>query len=175
MGQIIDREYAVFRGSSISCSLATTLASVVQGNTMFASLIAQHKVTQRLPPLSKVTQRPKFHLTRLRYPPGLPASLSSWTNTIIIRRTSFCAPPPPRIPTRTPFFLLPATFPSSLPSLTRPAEKKKHLALRPQKPFRLIRDGEVGGGGSGNLYLLPNRYTVTSRMTVSYTHLTLPT
>ena len=30
-----------------------------------------------------------------------------------------------------------------------PSEQKKHLALRPQKPLRLIRDGEVGGGGSG--------------------------
>ena len=25
----------------------------------------------------------------------------------------------------------------------------KHGALRPQKPLRLIRDGEVGGGGGG--------------------------
>ena len=32
-------------------------------------------------------------------------------------------------------------------------------ALRPQKPLRLIRDGEVGG--SGILYLTPTRYTVT--------------
>ena len=24
--------------------------------------------------------------------------------------------------------------------------ERKHLALRPQKPLRLIRDGEVGGG-----------------------------
>ena len=39
---------------------------------------------------------------------------------------------------------------------------RKHRALRPQKPFRLIRDGEVGG--SGVLYLTPTRYTVTTRM-----------
>ena len=41
---------------------------------------------------------------------------------------------------------------------------RKHWALRPQKPLRLIRDGEVGGGGSGILYLTPTRYTVTTRM-----------
>ena len=35
-------------------------------------------------------------------------------------------------------------------------------ALRPQKPLRLIRDGEVGG--SGIIYLTPTRYTVTTRM-----------
>ena len=39
---------------------------------------------------------------------------------------------------------------------------RKHWALRPQKPLRLIRDGEVGG--SGILYLTPTRYTVTTRM-----------
>ena len=38
----------------------------------------------------------------------------------------------------------------------------KQLALRPQKPLRLIRDGEIGG--SGILYLTPTRYTVTTRM-----------
>ena len=27
-------------------------------------------------------------------------------------------------------------------------EGRKHWALRPQKPLRLIRDGEVGGGGA---------------------------
>ena len=40
--------------------------------------------------------------------------------------------------------------------------ERKHLALRPQKPLRLIRDGEVGG--SGILHLTPTRYTVTTRM-----------
>ena len=40
--------------------------------------------------------------------------------------------------------------------------RRKHWALRPQKPLRLIRDGEVGG--SGFLYLTPTRYTVTTRM-----------
>ena len=39
---------------------------------------------------------------------------------------------------------------------------RKHGAFRPQKPLRLIRDGEVGG--SGILYLTPTRYTVTTRM-----------
>ena len=39
---------------------------------------------------------------------------------------------------------------------------RKHLALRPQKPLRLIRDGEVEG--SGILFLTPTRYTVTTRM-----------
>ena len=39
-----------------------------------------------------------------------------------------------------------------------------HGALRPQKPVRLIRDGEVGGGGSGILYITPTRYTVITRM-----------
>ena len=34
-------------------------------------------------------------------------------------------------------------------------------ALRPQKPLRLIRDGEVRG--SGILYLTPTRYTVITR------------
>ena len=43
------------------------------------------------------------------------------------------------------------------------SQRKKHSALRPQKPLRLIRDGEVGG--SGILYLTPTRYTVTTRMT----------
>ena len=38
---------------------------------------------------------------------------------------------------------------------------RKHGALRPQKPLRLIRDGEVGGGIS---YLTPTRYTVATRM-----------
>ena len=38
-------------------------------------------------------------------------------------------------------------------------KKKKN---RPQKPLRLIRDGEVGG--SGTLYLTPIRYTVTTTM-----------
>ena len=42
----------------------------------------------------------------------------------------------------------------------------KHGALRPQKPLKLIRDGEVGGSGLF-LYLTPTP--------VSYTHLTLPT
>ena len=37
-----------------------------------------------------------------------------------------------------------------------------HWALRPQKPLRLIRDGEVWG--SRILYLTPTRYTVTTRM-----------
>ena len=40
--------------------------------------------------------------------------------------------------------------------------QRKHGALRPQKPLRLIRDGEVGG--SGIIYLTPTRYTVTTRM-----------
>ena len=39
---------------------------------------------------------------------------------------------------------------------------RKHRALRPQKPFRLIRDGEVAG--SGILYVTPTRYTVTTRV-----------
>ena len=42
------------------------------------------------------------------------------------------------------------------------AKERKHWALRPQKPSRLIRDGEVGG--SGILYLTPTRYTVTTIM-----------
>ena len=42
--------------------------------------------------------------------------------------------------------------------------ERKHWALRPQKPLRLIRDGEVGG--SGIWYLTPTRYTVTTRMIV---------
>ena len=40
----------------------------------------------------------------------------------------------------------------------------KHWALRPQKPLRLIRDGEVGG--TGMLCLTPTHYTVTIRMTL---------
>ena len=51
---------------------------------------------------------------------------------------------------------------SSVPRLALPAQLRKHEALRPQKPLRLIRDGEVGG--SGILYLTPTRYTVTTRM-----------
>ena len=39
---------------------------------------------------------------------------------------------------------------------------RKHGAVRPQKPLRLIRDGEVGG--SGISYLTSTRYTVTTRM-----------
>ena len=41
-------------------------------------------------------------------------------------------------------------------------KERKLWALRPQKPLRLIRDGEVGG--SGIIYLTPTRYTVTTRM-----------
>ena len=41
--------------------------------------------------------------------------------------------------------------------------ERKHGALRPQKPLRLIRDGEVGG--LEILYLTPTRYTVTTGMT----------
>ena len=41
-------------------------------------------------------------------------------------------------------------------------EGRKHGAFRPQKPLRLIRDGEVGG--SGILYLTPTRSTVATRM-----------
>ena len=41
-------------------------------------------------------------------------------------------------------------------------KERKLWALRPQKPLRLIRDGEVGE--SGVLYLTPTRYTVTTRM-----------
>ena len=46
------------------------------------------------------------------------------------------------------------------------AEGRKRGAgvLRPQKPFRLIRDGEVGV--SGILSLTRTRYTVTTRMTL---------
>ena len=43
--------------------------------------------------------------------------------------------------------------------------KRKHEALRPQKPLRLIRDGE-GGGWSRILHLTPTRYTVTARITL---------
>ena len=32
----------------------------------------------------------------------------------------------------------------------RGRKERKHWALRPQKPLRLIRDGEVGGGGGRN-------------------------
>ena len=39
---------------------------------------------------------------------------------------------------------------------------RKHGALRPHKPLRLIRDGEVGE--SGMLYLTPTLYAVTTRM-----------
>ena len=40
----------------------------------------------------------------------------------------------------------------------RMIEGRKHGALRPQKPLRLIRDGEVrGGGGREILYLTPTR------------------
>ena len=46
---------------------------------------------------------------------------------------------------------------------TQEAESsKKHGALRPQEPSRLIRDGEVEG--SGFLCLTPTRYAVTTRM-----------
>ena len=41
--------------------------------------------------------------------------------------------------------------------------RRKHGALRPQKPVRLIRDGEVGGSRI-LLYLTSVRYTVTTRM-----------
>ena len=47
---------------------------------------------------------------------------------------------------------------------------KKHGALRPQKPSRLIRDGEDEGGGRGQefLYLTPTRYTVTNDSTLRW-------
>ena len=41
---------------------------------------------------------------------------------------------------------------------------RKHGALRPQKPLRLIRDGEVGGREF--LHLAPTRYTATTRKTL---------
>ena len=41
-------------------------------------------------------------------------------------------------------------------------KKRKLWALRPQKPLRLIRDGDIGG--SRILYLTSTRYTVTTRM-----------
>ena len=41
---------------------------------------------------------------------------------------------------------------------------KKHGALRPQKPLRLIRDGEVGGSGFKKKNLTPTCYSVTIRM-----------
>ena len=44
---------------------------------------------------------------------------------------------------------------------TPSGKERKHWALRPQKPVRLIRDGEVEG--LGILYLTPTRYTVTTR------------
>ena len=47
-------------------------------------------------------------------------------------------------------------------SLKKRKQGRKHGALRPQKPLRLIRDGEVGG--SGILYLTRTRYIVTTRM-----------
>ena len=45
---------------------------------------------------------------------------------------------------------------------------RKHGALRPQKPLRLIRDLAVGRGGGCQefLYLIPTRYAVTTRMTL---------
>ena len=49
-------------------------------------------------------------------------------------------------------------------SLERLGKARKHWASRPQKPLRLVRDGEVGG--SGISYLTPTRYTVTTRMIV---------
>ena len=47
-------------------------------------------------------------------------------------------------------------------AMSRNVVERKILALRPQKPLRLIRDVEAGG--SGILYLTPIRYTVTTRM-----------
>ena len=40
----------------------------------------------------------------------------------------------------------------------------KPRALHPQKPFKFVGDGEVGGPGIS--YLRPTRYAVTARMTV---------
>ena len=51
---------------------------------------------------------------------------------------------------------------STIGVLSRGALCRKHLALRPHKPLRLIRDGEVGG--SGISYLIPTRFTVTTGM-----------
>ena len=42
--------------------------------------------------------------------------------------------------------------------------ERKHGALRPQKPLRLIRHGKLGGREI--LYLTLTRYTVTTRMTL---------
>ena len=53
----------------------------------------------------------------------------------------------------------------SLESSTIKLVPRKHGALRPQKPLRLIRDGEVGGGREF-LYLTPTRYTITTRTTL---------
>ena len=50
------------------------------------------------------------------------------------------------------------------PKVLASEEERKHLALRPQKPVRLIRDGGVGG--SGILCLTPTRYNVTTIMSL---------
>ena len=52
--------------------------------------------------------------------------------------------------------------PSALPLGHTGSPTRKLWALRPQKPLRLIRDGEVGG--SGIIYLTPTRWTVTTRI-----------
>ena len=44
-----------------------------------------------------------------------------------------------------------------------PGDSGEHGALRPQKPSRLIRDGEVRGSG---IFISDTRYTVTTRMTL---------
>ena len=59
-------------------------------------------------------------------------------------------------------FCLPAKCLTARPLRLTGANERKHGALRPQKPLRLIRDGEVGG--SGILHLTPTPYTGTTRM-----------
>ena len=64
----------------------------------------------------------------------------------------------PKVP-----FLKPEISQSIASMLSLLAGKERKLwALRPQKPLRLIRDGEVGG--SGIIYLTPTRCTVTTRV-----------
>ena len=96
-----------------------------------------------------------------------------WSHAHCARYCGFCGQSPPPIMLRlylTSAYLF-STRKTSYPLLGSRMgvlcmERRKHGAVRPQTPVRLIRDGEVGGREF--LYLTPTGYTVTTKMTVHY-------
>ena len=103
-----------------------------------------------------------------------------WELSVSVESPATPTPTPPFHPTilphpkqPEPYTQRPRHFPFPLSGVSTPTptppsidswgrKERKLWALRPQKPLRLTRDGEVGG--SGIIYLTPTRCTVTTRM-----------